>query len=90
MIGISTERCPCGRPFPLLKSAEGRSDDILHLPDGAGGSVPVHPMHLRSPLAAAKEVRQYQVVQRKGEPSAGLKVPATGRPFSFSDGCANA
>lgn len=67
MIAVSPEPCPCGRPFPLLKAVEGRSDDILYLADGSGGTVPVHPMHFRSPLAAAAEVRQYQVVQRADE-----------------------
>jgi phenylacetate-CoA ligase len=30
----SLETCPCGRHFPLLKSFEGRADDIFILPDG--------------------------------------------------------
>ena len=30
----SLEKCPCGRHFPLLKSFEGRADDIFILPDG--------------------------------------------------------
>lgn len=64
MIAVAPEPCPCGRPFPLLRTVAGRSDDILHLPDGQGGDVPVHPMHFRSPLAAATDVREYQVVQR--------------------------
>ncbi len=64
MIAVNPEPCPCGRPFPLIESIEGRSDDILYLSDGIGGEVPVHPMHFRSPMAAARDVRQYQVVQR--------------------------
>jgi phenylacetate-CoA ligase len=31
------ERCPCGRPFPLLRSVEGRLQDKVYTPDG--GSV---------------------------------------------------
>lgn len=31
------ERCPCGRPFPLLRSVEGRLQDKVYTPEG--GSV---------------------------------------------------
>jgi phenylacetate-coenzyme A ligase PaaK-like adenylate-forming protein len=65
MVSVSPEPCPCGRPFPVLESVEGRSDDVLYLSDGKGGKLPVHPMHFRSPLAAEKEVRQYEVIQRQ-------------------------
>jgi phenylacetate-CoA ligase len=30
----SLEKCPCGRNFPLLKSFEGRADDVFILPNG--------------------------------------------------------
>lgn len=76
MIGESPEWCPCGRPFPLIKAVEGRSDDILSLPDGRGGEVPIHPMHFRSPLAAAKQVRQYEVVRRDEEILVRRDAPA--------------
>jgi len=28
------EPCPCGRPFPLLKSVEGRTQDVVYTPEG--------------------------------------------------------
>ncbi len=37
-IGIMTsadERCTCGRPFPLLKSVDGRLQDVVHTPKGS-------------------------------------------------------
>jgi phenylacetate-CoA ligase len=55
--------CSCGRPYMRLLEVQGRSDDILHLPARAGGEVAVHPMVVRSPLAAARGVAQYQVVR---------------------------
>lgn len=58
---LSPEPCPCGRPFRLVSAIEGRSDDILRLP-GPAGEVAVHPLNLRSPMAAIAEVRQYQIV----------------------------
>lgn len=30
----SGERCPCGRSLPILKSVEGRLDDVVTTPDG--------------------------------------------------------
>lgn len=30
----SEEKCPCGRPFPLLTEVLGRSNDVLTTPDG--------------------------------------------------------
>lgn len=65
MVTVSPDPCPCGRPFPVLQSVEGRSDDILRLPDRKGGNVSVHPMRFRSPLAAERDVRQYQVIHRR-------------------------
>jgi phenylacetate-CoA ligase len=32
---LSTEPCPCGSPFPLLASLDGRSTHMVHLPDGS-------------------------------------------------------
>jgi putative adenylate-forming enzyme len=37
--------CPCGRPFALVASIEGRQEDVLAFParDGSGSPVDVHP-----------------------------------------------
>jgi phenylacetate-CoA ligase len=67
MVTLSSEPCPCGRPFPVLTSIEGRSDEVLYLADGKGGEVPIQPTVFRSPLGAEREVRQYEVVQRDRE-----------------------
>ena len=32
---LSPEPCPCGSPFPLLKSLQGRETDVVHLPNGS-------------------------------------------------------
>jgi phenylacetate-CoA ligase len=77
MITVDPHACPCGRPFPVLKTVDGRSDESLRLSDGRGGEVSVHPMHFRSPLGAERDVRQYQVVQRTAEILLQI-VPAEG------------
>jgi phenylacetate-CoA ligase len=59
---IDTTPCPCGRSFARLTSVEGRADDVLQLPSAAGELVSVHPIAIRSPLAAVPELRRYKVV----------------------------
>jgi phenylacetate-CoA ligase len=67
LVTASPEPCPCGRPFPLLKKIEGRSDDILELPARGGGTTKVHPVALRSPLAGIAGLSEYRVLYRAGE-----------------------
>ena len=59
---LDTTPCLCGRSFARLTSVEGRADDVLHLPGTAGATVAVHPIAIRSPLAAVSELRRYKVV----------------------------
>lgn len=63
LVTLTAEPCECGRTTRRITALEGRSDDILELPAAAGGVVRVHPIHLRSPLAAMADVAQYQVVE---------------------------
>jgi phenylacetate-coenzyme A ligase PaaK-like adenylate-forming protein len=63
LVTVVDEPCECGRTFRRITAIEGRSDDILELPSRAGGTVRVHPIHLRSPLTAVASVRQYQITQ---------------------------
>ncbi len=37
---LATAACPCGRGLPLLERLEGRSTDVVQLPDGREMSVP--------------------------------------------------
>jgi len=62
LVALTAAPCPCGRPLARMVSVEGRSDDILQLAGAGGRMVAVHPLTLRSPLAAFPELRQYQVV----------------------------
>jgi phenylacetate-coenzyme A ligase PaaK-like adenylate-forming protein len=66
LVTMETHACSCGRPFRLARSIDGRRDDLIYLENRHGRSVPVHPIHFRSPLAGILEVREYQVVQQPG------------------------
>lgn len=67
LVTLSPDPCPCGRPFPLLKSIEGRSDDVLEMPARDGGTIKVHPLTLRSPLAGISALLEYRIVYRPNE-----------------------
>ncbi len=67
LVTLSPDPCPCGRPFPLLESVDGRSDDLLELPATAGGTVSIHPLTLRSPLSRIAALSEYRIVYGRGE-----------------------
>ncbi len=79
LVTVSPDLCPCRRPFRLLKSVEGRSDDVLEMPARDGGKVKVHPLTLRSPLAGIGALSEYRIVYGVGE----LRVDAV---FAGTDG----
>jgi phenylacetate-CoA ligase len=68
-LGVLTdEKCPCGRSWPLLKSVEGRSNDLVVLPSGRKISW----LYLQRFILYDQEfqknfscVYQYQIVQEK-------------------------
>jgi phenylacetate-CoA ligase len=67
LVTVSPDPCSCGRPYPMLKSVQGRSDDVLEMPATAGGTVKVHPLTLRSPLAGVAALSEYRIVYGAGE-----------------------
>jgi phenylacetate-coenzyme A ligase PaaK-like adenylate-forming protein len=78
LLTVSPASCPCGRPFPLLESVAGRSDDLLELPAVSGGTVTVHPLTLRSPLTRIAALSEYRIVYRRGELSVDAVLPGGG------------
>jgi len=80
LVTLSPEPCPCGRPLRVIATLEGRSDDILHLPGAAGGTVAVHPHALRSPLARFGEVAQCRVVHDEDGVHVELVLRANASP----------
>ncbi len=63
MAALTTKPCRCGRPLARMMSLDGRSDDILRMTGTDGRTIAVHPLTLRSPMAALPELRQYKIVQ---------------------------
>jgi phenylacetate-CoA ligase len=61
-VRLAAQPCPCGLPFRLLDSIEGRADDVLDLPASGGGRVRVHPVVFHQALdlldAAGWQIRQ--------------------------------
>lgn len=53
------EACPCGRPFPLLRSVEGRLQDVVHT---AGGGV-LTGLYITYTMRQFDWIVGYQVVQ---------------------------
>lgn len=58
---FSGRACACGRPMPLLKDLEGRTEDILHLSNGEL----VHPRAVWAQVGKHREVTRYQFVQHE-------------------------
>lgn len=53
------EKCTCGRPFPLLKSVDGRLQDVVHTPYG-----PVSGLYITYTMRQFDDwIEGYQVVQ---------------------------
>jgi phenylacetate-coenzyme A ligase PaaK-like adenylate-forming protein len=74
LVEVDPEPCPCGRTMMRWKAVEGRADDILRL-RGDDGEVTVHPLALRSPMAACQQVKQYRVIHD----ASGLHVRVVAR-----------
>ncbi|MGW9627798.1 phenylacetate--CoA ligase family protein [Microbacterium sp. NPDC055521] len=55
---IDPEPCPCGRPFPVLKSLLGRSNDVIRTREGL-----VSIYSFASAFSAHQAIRQYQIHQ---------------------------
>jgi phenylacetate-CoA ligase len=66
LVTIRPEPCPCGRPYRVVAGIEGRNDDILRLVGRDGAEIVVHPLVLRSPMAAVPGVRQYRILHDEG------------------------
>ncbi|MEO7229582.1 MAG: phenylacetate--CoA ligase family protein, partial [Candidatus Limnocylindrales bacterium] len=58
----SAGACPCGRTFALLDGIQGRSEDVIELPDGTGATVLIHPLVFHDVLDRVP-AGEWQVVQ---------------------------
>ena len=60
VIAPADEACPCGRPFPILKSVDGRIQDVLQTPNG-----PMTTIFFTFTLQKFPWVEGFQVVQHE-------------------------
>ncbi|HTG00728.1 MAG TPA: AMP-binding protein [Nitrospirota bacterium] len=63
IINMTSDPCSCGSPFRRIRTIEGRSDDVIYLPNNSGKQVPVHALSFHTPLLAFREIKEYQVIQ---------------------------
>lgn len=77
-IRLSPDPCPCGRPFRLIDSIQGRAEDELSLPTPGGPLATVHP-HLFHRVMDTVPGSGWQIVQE----DAGLTVLLAGVPAEF-------
>ncbi len=85
LVRVADERCPCGRPYRVIESVDGRQEDILHFPSAAAGApaVAVHPNRFHEALENLG-VEAWQVVQE----DSGLAIRLVGA--RAADHCAAA
>ncbi len=64
LVRVTDEPCPCGRPYRVIESVDGREEDILHFAASVAGmpAVPVHPNRFHEALEGLG-VESWQVIQ---------------------------
>lgn len=63
LLTMSSSPCPCGSPWPVIQSIDGRADDLLWMNDHNGQEISIHPMQLQSVILSHTGVRTYQIRQ---------------------------
>lgn len=86
-VRLATQACPCGRPFRLVVSIDGRTDDMLRLPGRDGVPVGVHPVvfhQVLDLLDAAWQIRQQEqeLLVLVANPGPGFDAPGTERALA--------
>jgi len=72
LVRVAGEACPCGRPFRVIESVDGREEDILHFAaQEAGADVAVHPNRFHEALENLG-VEAWQVIREPDAVRVGL------------------
>lgn len=80
MLVKGAERCPCGRPFPLLTQIGGRREDMLVLTDERGQKVAIPPLALGARVESLPELAEYRIhhgpehIRLQAVPRAGADI----------------
>ena len=78
LVAISSDPCPCGRPFAMLKGVQGRQEDVVQLLDFHGDSVTIHP-NLFHGVMEGFPLKQWQIVQEPGRLRVRIQTEANGQ-----------
>lgn len=60
---IDPEPCVCGNRLPLIRTVEGRTEEILFISRPGGGYEPVHPYLFLVPVLNSQGIKEFQVEQ---------------------------
>jgi phenylacetate-CoA ligase len=63
-VAISTDPCPCGSPFPVIRVI-GRTDEVLAFPTQEGGTVQILPLSIVTVAEESPGVYSCQLIQTK-------------------------
>ncbi len=88
-VRLATQPCPCGLPFRLVDSIEGRTDDVLNLPTSDGGSVRLHPVVFHQVLDLL-DVAGWQVRQQDDHLRVLVASPGPGFDPTATEGAVQA
>jgi putative adenylate-forming enzyme len=79
LVRVTEEACPCGRPYRVIESVDGRQEDILYFAAAHEGlpAVPVHPNRFHEALESLG-VEGWQVIQEESALVIRLLGPRAG------------
>lgn len=60
---VDPEPCVCGNRLPLIRTVEGRTEEILFISKPGGGFEPVHPYLFLVPVLNTQGIKEFQVEQ---------------------------
>ena len=83
VLQLARQNCPCGSPFRVIRTIEGRCDDICYFESLTGGTRPFFPDTMRRMiLLASPDIADYQIVQEQpGQLHIYLSLPSTVSSF---------
>jgi phenylacetate-coenzyme A ligase PaaK-like adenylate-forming protein len=62
VVTATREPCACGRTLLRITDLQGRRDDALRLPASGGGTMTIHAIAVRSPMATVTGLQKYQII----------------------------
>ena len=82
---VDPEPCVCGNRLPLIRTVEGRTEEILFISRPGGGFEPVHPYLFLVPVLNSQEIKEFQVEQVERDHFVFRVVPEQPGKFTPQD-----